>query len=129
MPKLPDSPVVLPVPGTLQYGQWKIEARYATFPSESKPLVVATAPVDVEYIVRKRIPGDRFRLPLHKTERKLKDIFNRLGIPPELRDQVPLVSDKTNQIVALLTPEAQSFYILKKKQEKQVFIGLFINNV
>ena len=88
-------PVQLPVPGSIGWGEWTVDARLGGFGDAS---VDAAALGDV-VTVRGWRDGDRMRpLGLGGTK-SLQDLFTDRKVPRELRRTLPLVEAPTGEIV------------------------------
>lgn len=66
-----------------------------------KELVLYTIDSDKingDLVLRKRQEGDKIKLPVRKVTKSLKKIFNELKIPPEVRDNIYVLSDETSVV-------------------------------
>jgi tRNA(Ile)-lysidine synthase len=93
----PPEPVLLPVPGAVEMGAWRLEAWVDPAPPVAWPDGRTTCVVDADLVgkglvVRSARPGDRLR-PLGMTgSRKLADVLASIGVPARLRDRHPVVT-------------------------------------
>ena len=95
---LPEREVVLPVPGTIRFGTWRLQAqllkrRPTDLSSLSDP---RTAFLDADACgarlwLRRRRPGDRFQPLGLPRPKKLQDFFVDAHVPRAERDAVPLL--------------------------------------
>ena len=95
---MPEAPLSLSVPGVTDVPGGCLKARTAS------PLDYVDEGLHVAYLdadrccgrlsVRRRRPGDRFRLLGLKGEKKLQDFMVDAHIPIEARDSVPIVCDE-----------------------------------
>lgn len=97
-PRVP-SPVTLPVPGTIEFGDWEVEARLETparaagggfFPRRGDALLSPDALGD-RLTVRAWRHGDRMRPAGLDGTKSLQDVFTDQKVPRELREQLPVV--------------------------------------
>ncbi len=66
-----------------------------------KDLVLSTLDSDKingDLVLRKRRDGDKIKLPIRKVTKSLKKILNEFKIPPELRDNIYVLSDDTSVV-------------------------------
>jgi tRNA(Ile)-lysidine synthase len=90
-------PVLLPVPGTVEIGAWRLEAWVDRAPPVGWPDGRATCVVDADHVgetlvVRTARPGDRLRPLGMSGTRKLADVLASIGVPASLRDRHPVVT-------------------------------------
>jgi tRNA(Ile)-lysidine synthetase-like protein len=90
-PPLP-VPADVQVPGPGVYG-WAGRALHVGSGAQRADLLLAPFP----WTLRKRLPGDRFRLA-GGPDRKLGDAFQTAGIPASRRDHIPLLADAAGRV-------------------------------
>lgn len=97
-PRVP-SPVTLPVPGTIEFGDWEVEARLESparaagggfFPRRGDALLSPDA-LGERLTVRAWRHGDRMRPAGLDGTKSLQDVFTDQKVPRELREQLPVV--------------------------------------
>ena len=97
-PRVP-SPVTLPIPGAIEFGDWEVEARLEKpvgaagggfFPRRGDALLSPDALGD-RLTVRAWRHGDRMRPAGLDGTKSLQDVFTDQKVPRELRDQLPVV--------------------------------------
>ncbi len=87
-------------------GKWSnddisIELKNECTQNVYKELVLSTLDSDKingNLILRKRRDGDKIKLPVRKVTKSLKKLLNELKIPPELRDNIYVLSDDTSVV-------------------------------
>jgi tRNA(Ile)-lysidine synthase len=79
--------VALPVPGSVRFGDWEVEAR----PGEAGEAVLAAAQLGAELTVRAWREGDRMRPAGLGGSKSLQDLFTDRKVPRALRRTLPVV--------------------------------------
>lgn len=104
--KQPDTPMAvavrLTVPGTVQWSNGAAELRAVPAPDAppGRPGEVdalVAVPADGQFVVRGRRPGDAIRLKAGR--KKLQDLFVDAKVPRRERDNVPVVTDSSDNVV------------------------------
>jgi tRNA(Ile)-lysidine synthase len=80
-------PVVLPVPGTVRFGDWEVEALVG----ERGEVTLSAAQLGSEVTVRSWRDGDRMRPAGLGGTKSLQDLFTDRKVPRALRHQLPVV--------------------------------------
>ena len=83
----PPSPVALPVPGSVRFGDWEVQAR----PGAPGDVSVAAAALGAEALVRSWREGDRLRPVGLGGTKTLQDLFTDRKVPRALRRTLPVV--------------------------------------
>lgn len=86
----PPAPVSLPVPGTVRFGDWEVEARSDT---AGDALVSADKLADI-LTVRSWVSGDRMRPAGLGGSKSLQDLFTDRKVPRALRRTLPVVESE-----------------------------------
>ncbi len=95
--------VDLPVPGDVHYRNRHIRTKIVAVPSSFPPHQECLY-LNIRYKqlkIRKRKPGDRFRPMGWNQETRLKRFFIGKHVVKELRDEIPLIVDAQDNIVAI----------------------------
>lgn len=103
---LPDNPVVVPEAGSITFGTmaWTLTKKEIAGTSTSEEPGIWLDPLDGPFQLRRRMKGDRYHPPGKSHGLSLKDFFNGISVPSELRDQVPLLINGRDEIVAVIVP-------------------------
>ena len=80
-------PVALPVPGTVRFGDWEVEATRG----ESGEAVLSAEQLGAEVTVRAWRDGDRMRPAGLGGTKSLQDLFTDRKVPRALRRTLPVV--------------------------------------
>ncbi len=104
---LPETPMTLPECGSVNFGRVRLTLKEIT--DEDGPETPGSAvflnPEDGPFRVRRRIPGDRYRPSGKSHSMSLKDYFNSHSVPSEIRDQVPVVVNRRDEIEVVIFPD------------------------
>jgi tRNA(Ile)-lysidine synthase len=73
-------------------------------------------------IIRRRKTGDRIRLSESGGRKKLKDFFIDLKIPKQERDNIPILTDVEDNIVAILGYRVNYSYYVNKDTCKKLYV-------
>jgi tRNA(Ile)-lysidine synthase len=83
----PPPPVALPVPGSVRFGEWQVEAR----PGAPGDVSVSAASLESGAVVRSWREGDRMRPVGIGGSKTLQDLFTDRKVPRALRRTLPVV--------------------------------------
>lgn len=81
--------------------------------------------LDFPLKIRSRKDGDRIKLSNIGGRKKVKDYFIDLKIPKQERDNIPILTDGKDNIIAILGYRVSSDYYVKKDTSKKLY--LYIN--
>jgi tRNA(Ile)-lysidine synthase len=86
----PPPPVLLPVPGSVRFGEWEVEAR----PGGPGDVSVAAEALGAEAVVRCWREGDRLRPVGLGGTKTLQDLFTDRKVPRALRRTLPVIESR-----------------------------------
>ncbi|WP_239256342.1 hypoxanthine phosphoribosyltransferase [Listeria ilorinensis] len=85
-------------------------------------IIVSAADIQLPLIIRSRMPGDRLKLKGTGGTKKLKDIFIDAKIPKYERDQLPVITDATGEILWIPGVKKSNYDVAASRVEKQYII-------